>query len=254
MRWIKLHGNMLTDKRLLRLQKELKLSGLGLYFSILNQVECIGEGALHIDQIVGAINGRTSRKKILEIIMQYDLFLITDYGLVFSLDPLPGYTPDELTELRLTDAPQPCDRPRAQIVPECEDKTKEDKTRTDARFHRPSVAEVMAYCIERHNNVDPQHFVDFYEARGWKYGNTRITDWKACVRTWERRRSRGFNDDDTLHYDNDNSINHGSTMLTTSAPSTIKHHDGPPIPDDAPPRPSPRAQWDFATNSWNEFY
>ena len=53
----------------------------------------------------------------------------------------------------------------------------------------PSVDEVRAYCEERKNNIDPQRFIDHYEANGWMRGKTKIKDWKACVRTWERNNS-----------------------------------------------------------------
>lgn len=54
-------------------------------------------------------------------------------------------------------------------------------------FKPPTVDEVKAYCLERHNTVDANSFVDFYSAKGWKVGNQAMKDWKACVRTWERR-------------------------------------------------------------------
>lgn len=57
------------------------------------------------------------------------------------------------------------------------------------RFKAPSVEEVQAYCTERGNNIDAQHFVDYYSARGWMLGKSHIKDWKACVRTWERNDS-----------------------------------------------------------------
>lgn len=60
------------------------------------------------------------------------------------------------------------------------DKEKENKSN---KFTPPTVDEVSTYCKERNNNVDPNRFVDWYTARGWKG----IKDWKACVRTWERR-------------------------------------------------------------------
>ena len=53
------------------------------------------------------------------------------------------------------------------------------------RFIPPSLEEVTAYCQERGNTVDPQAFVDFYAAKGWKIGNQKMVDWKAAVRTWE---------------------------------------------------------------------
>lgn len=51
------------------------------------------------------------------------------------------------------------------------------------RFVPPTYEEVAAYCKERKNGIDPGRFIDWYQARGWK----NIKDWKACVRTWEKR-------------------------------------------------------------------
>ncbi|MBR5792391.1 MAG: hypothetical protein IKY34_04725 [Ruminiclostridium sp.] len=54
------------------------------------------------------------------------------------------------------------------------------------RFVPPSLDEVRAYCRERGNSVDPQRFLAHYEASGWMRGKTKISDWRAAVRTWER--------------------------------------------------------------------
>lgn len=59
------------------------------------------------------------------------------------------------------------------------------------RFTPPTVEEVRSYCQERNNGIDPDAFVDYYTARGWKYGQGKpVEDWKAAVRTWERRESK----------------------------------------------------------------
>ena len=55
---------------------------------------------------------------------------------------------------------------------------------------RPTVEEVSAYCRERGNTVDAQHFVDFYQSKGWKVGTQPKKDWRACVRTWEQREEK----------------------------------------------------------------
>jgi len=52
----------------------------------------------------------------------------------------------------------------------------------------PTVDEVRAYCESRSNGIDPEMFIAFYEARGWKIGKDRMKSWKACVVTWEKRR------------------------------------------------------------------
>lgn len=57
------------------------------------------------------------------------------------------------------------------------------------RFSPPTVEEVEAYCKERGNRINPQTFVDFYSAKGWRVGQNPMKDWKACVRTWEQRDS-----------------------------------------------------------------
>lgn len=57
-------------------------------------------------------------------------------------------------------------------------------------FKPPTVGEVEEYCRERGNNVNPANFVDFYESKGWKVGNSPMKDWRAAVRTWERRESK----------------------------------------------------------------
>ena len=69
------------------------------------------------------------------------------------------------------------DKPPA--LPQVSKKTK--------RFVKPTLDDVQAYCQERQNNVDPESFIDFYESKGWKVGNQPMKDWKAAVRTWERR-------------------------------------------------------------------
>lgn len=59
------------------------------------------------------------------------------------------------------------------------------------KFIPPSLEEVSTYCAERGRGVDAQQFIDFYQARGWMCGRARMKDWKAAVRTWERRQVGG---------------------------------------------------------------
>lgn len=63
-----------------------------------------------------------------------------------------------------------------------------DNIRPLKRFIPPTVEEVEAYCDERGSYwIDAQHFIDYYEARGWMLTKSRkMVDWKAAVRTWEK--------------------------------------------------------------------
>lgn len=66
------------------------------------------------------------------------------------------------------------------------DKVSIDKS-AKTRFFPPTVEEVKAYCEKRGNGIDAEQFVDFYASKGWKVGNAPMKDWKAAVRTWEKR-------------------------------------------------------------------
>lgn len=70
-------------------------------------------------------------------------------------------------------------------------KNKEQESETDnvvqlKRFVPPTVDDVALYCVERHNHVNAEKFVDYYSSNGWRVGKNPMKDWKAAVRTWER--------------------------------------------------------------------
>ena len=58
---------------------------------------------------------------------------------------------------------------------------------TKERFKKPTLEEVQAYCSERNNNINAEKFINYYESKGWKVGNSPMKNWKACIRTWEIR-------------------------------------------------------------------
>ena len=76
------------------------------------------------------------------------------------------------------------------------------------RFSPPSFDDVKSYCQERENGVDPQAFVDWYTSNGWKVGKNPMKDWKAAVRTWERKE-----------------VNHGRNGSADSAVESQKFRD-----------------------------
>lgn len=67
------------------------------------------------------------------------------------------------------------------------DRLGKDRDNKRTRFTPPTLEEVKAYCEERKNNVDAEHFIDYYSSQHWKKANGRpLEDWKAAVRTWEK--------------------------------------------------------------------
>jgi hypothetical protein len=67
----------------------------------------------------------------------------------------------------------------------------ETKTKTEIKnikhCSHPTVEEVATYCQERENQIDPQQFFDYYSANGWRVGRNPMKDWRAAVRTWEKK-------------------------------------------------------------------
>ena len=69
---------------------------------------------------------------------------------------------------------------------------------TKGGFLKPTRFDIKGYCIERKNNVDCETFYDFYESKDWLIGKNKMKDWKACVRTWEKRNNKN-KDNTTSH-------------------------------------------------------
>lgn len=61
-----------------------------------------------------------------------------------------------------------------------------EKERRVKQFIPPSLEDVVSYCKERKNNIDPVYFYDFFEASGWidSKGNP-VKSWKQKIITWE---------------------------------------------------------------------
>ena len=59
-----------------------------------------------------------------------------------------------------------------------------------AFFKKPTFDEVNNYCLERNNNIDAEAFIDFYESKNFMIGKNKMKDWKAAVRTWEKREAK----------------------------------------------------------------
>lgn len=66
---------------------------------------------------------------------------------------------------------------------------REEREEGRKKFCIPTLDEVRAYCSERGNDVDPEKWMDHYQAKGWLIGKTPMKDWKAAVRTWEKSSS-----------------------------------------------------------------
>ena len=113
-------------------------------------------------------------------------------GKYLIVDFAPQTTPQSAPQITPQTTPQSA--PQHTIK---EDKDKEEdkgcigaasppKRQSAPRFVPPTVEDVAAYCRERSNNIDPEHFVAYYGARGWMLGKGKMKSWKQTVITWEK--------------------------------------------------------------------
>lgn len=61
------------------------------------------------------------------------------------------------------------------------------------RFTPPTREEVQQYITEHGYHVDAERFTDYYTSNGWMVGKNKMKDWKAAVRTWERKEKESEN-------------------------------------------------------------
>ena len=235
--WIKLETSLLDDPRIQALIDECQMSGLGIYAMLRLHIDAQEGRGLPLDYLLTLGGKLARRKRFLHIIRDFGLFAEDEFGMVHACALTPA-----------------CGSPAcASPAPACPAQTlnitsnekngigelEKDIIVVRKRFVKPSVEEIRAYCLERHNAIDAEMFFDFYEAKGWKVGGSPMKDWRAAVRTWERRGSGGRAAPDLPRAETQSPQREVASQL---------------IPEDAPPRPSPTAQWDFATDSWTEFY
>lgn len=139
----------------------------------------------------------------MELFQKIKLVEILENGEIYlsSLQDMVGMETSEAQRKRLSRqnnknlghcpdiVPKVSDKRPPEIEKEIEIEKEKDKKKSSAKrsFTPPTLQEVQAYCRERGNSVDPQRFLDFYEAKGWMIGKNKMKDWKAAVRTWERQ-------------------------------------------------------------------
>ena len=62
-------------------------------------------------------------------------------------------------------------------------------TKPKKKFVKPTIEQIKEYAKEANLvNLDPNAFFDHFESNGWKVsGISPMKDWKAAMRTWNRR-------------------------------------------------------------------
>ena len=195
MKWFKHDSDASMDAKLKRLQIRYGMEGYGLYwycleiiasnvnqhnvtFELSHDAEIISHDTnLHQDQV----------QEMMAYMVDLGLFentggIITCMKLAKRLDQSMVSSP----EMRKVIAKVKESHDLVMIKSE-QNRIEENRKEKKGRFTPPSLSEVEDYCQERENGIDAEAFLNHYEANGWMRGKTKIKDWKACVRTWEKR-------------------------------------------------------------------
>jgi len=210
MKWFKHFSHSKYDPKIMRLIQKFGLRGYGLYFAILESIAFrlttdepypdLEENSQDIATFFG--EDTVVIEEIMLFCMNQGLFQQDENSgrlmclkLLTHLDNTMSNNPEIKSILSNFKKLEETSRNLKQIRLDKNrlDKNKEGaKAPTHKRFVPPTVEEVKAYCKERHNKIDPQAFIDFYEVRGWKPKGytTQMKDWKAAVRTWEKHEQK----------------------------------------------------------------
>ena len=70
-----------------------------------------------------------------------------------------------------------------------EDKSSMNKGEKSTRFVPPTLTEVQKFISEKGYTIEASAFIDFYESKGWMIGKNKMKDWRAAVRTWQRKQT-----------------------------------------------------------------
>lgn len=62
------------------------------------------------------------------------------------------------------------------------------KKNKSSSFVPPTIYEVQQYIEEKSYHFDAEDFINYYESIGWCVGKTKMSNWKAACRTWEKHR------------------------------------------------------------------
>ena len=247
---IQFQSNLLTDQRIQELLKDFGTSGIGIYFMMYFRIDDLSDQGLPLDYLLKLCSRHVRRGKALSIISNYGLFCENEFGLVRPCEQIPAHaTPAHATPAQATPAQATPARDSLQenIKNNNLFNSKESEL-PKCHFRKPTVEEVDAYCRQRKNHVEADRFCNFYESKGWMVGKSKMVDWRAAVRTWERR------EDACPDPTPDRNLDHDMVHSIVTISGGIQYFNGRPLPAGAPPRPSDTAEWDESTQSWFELY
>ena len=96
-------------------------------------------------------------------------------------------------------------------------KNKEQKNNRMAESKNSSAPadlhEVETFCRDEGLSISPEKFFEFYNADGWKIGNTPVRDWKSLARSWDQNEHGKAFTNPALAYDQRSDADYSGSFI-----------------------------------------
>jgi hypothetical protein len=126
----------------------------------------------------------------IQVLQKWDIVLTDDRVSIHIpkfTELLDNWQNNKISRIKKTNKLLASKEVEVEVEVEVDKDIKKKVTKQRQQFSIPSLEEVKAYCQERNNSINPQQFLNYYQAKGWMIGQNKMKDWKAAVRTWEQR-------------------------------------------------------------------
>ena len=197
-------SNAQHDEKILQLRSTHGWQGYGIYWAIIEKLRESREYKFSISAVPGLALSLSHPQAELQALLDdcYNVGLLTKNGEYFHSESLTrrmreiDTRRESLREFGRRGGIA-SSQAQAKLKPPSSSKVKESKVKKSKEkkrkeyippvFTEPPLEDVIKYCLERKNTVDPNKWHSWYTANGWKVGKNPMKDWKAAVRTWENR-------------------------------------------------------------------
>lgn len=203
-------ADAMNDPKCMLLISQMGMEGYGAFWALVELLRVQPEYKMSLELIPAiAIRLQMSEVKLKTVISAYGLFCVTEDCFFFSQSLrsrmqlminkkqqqiLAGIKSGEVRKMKaLSSGCKMVERPSNDLRTTLEQRKekkgnikKKDSKEKASAFRPPELFEVESYCADRGNNVDASRFHNFYTSKGWMVGKSKMKDWKAAVRTWEK--------------------------------------------------------------------
>ncbi len=281
MSWFKHNGNASFDSRMVALQEALGYFGIGVYWTMVERIECWGDGIYPRKRLIQELaHTRTDKVKMAQVLDDFNLFVTLESGFVilkkgsYGVKSVPTSTPNESENNQNTvtndieSTPQ-----RARVYTE-EDKT---KTTTSASTNIKTLKNGNIKNSSQSLNDNVSRFAaemaadrgEWHEMVCMKSGYSTLLHkyWEQAVTQWHQHVISYSTDSDVYSLQRARYYFNSFVKLSTKTGQDLKAllevmearasqsvTEAEALPPGAPPRPSPKAIWNPASETWCEFY